>query len=967
MGLSFDGNGRYVGWSNLFDYSSEEAIKVSEGLPMPKRIKYTVSQDGVNIDSFINQIEQVEQIPEQRVKGYVDLLNYLYKNKITTVSYTNPYGEKVLRYLGIHEFTDIPANLKEDASKNFISSHIQNVVQNLRNMVGAYSPIEMEDFRAASSNSPKGEQSSKMTLLNPTTKLLMQIQNITGKNVIGIAANGEKGSFMWHYYINDVLRQVSSLANVLDFQDKINSEIQNINNKSDIKYGFIDVTAYLSNQKYREQTKESYKDILNEVPTFKTLDNYVSKLDYIKFEFNTNRIQGRAKGDPIPQLVNTLPDVNFEGVNPAIVESWNPTRLTGDITVDLMISQVLSAATDNAKELILAKVNAGNKLAKMYLFLITLGFDINDIVKFMTSPAINFIDAITETNIFTGQEISMKNALKITRGDYSPLVQGEARAALNSKNKDLVQLLETGNLENFKNPFQKDDYSYNDVEDLVTLIGSIKHLQNYNVQDQAILDDIAEFENVMEGADEFSALGQTLGINQGIPTSKIDLQKKVAGLQKVYANRFAETKMGMEEQLDVQKFLTDPEYATIIKDQYNKVKKCVNIFDLVDHIPQFKAIFNIFSAVNDIDRNLAIKTQIYDYAYSRMSETNPYISETYQNNLLRSIDNVFISMFVNTLDISVPYMQGTTILEENRQSGKAITDGLLRLDSQSSIASFKYLFENQIIPDLKRGIIRDFRNGKVAEINVDDLIRNPFIKSLIRGFNKDVPLYKCDLNMMTIDNSNDSKVKFQTYLKGLKALKSIFINNVPLSDLFVLYNLLVNKNQYGSDRLTTLFDSFLQNSEQLSMIKRYLEYIGDLDYNGKVSGGGDAITISYKDNDTSILLSDLKRLAAPIVRSLSGQSDPTVIVNEEDGPKLYERSGYEYLSIGSLIPTIQGESLDQKLERIYNDKAYFVLGGSYKALVDRLLQNLWQINNSTTSAIKDLQKRGTLTIQKVCK
>ena len=730
----------------------------------------------------------------------------------------------------------------------------------------------------------------------------MQIQNITGKNVIGIAANGEKGSFMWHYYINDVLRNPSE-----------------------------------------------------------------DKLNYIKFEFNTSRIQGRAKGDPIPQLVNTLPDVNFEGVNPAIIESWNPTRLTGDITVDLMISQVLSAATDNAKELILAKVNAGNKLAKMYLFLITLGFNINDIVKFMTSPAINFIDAITETNVFTGQEISMKNALKIARGDYSPLVQGEARAALNSRNKDLVQLLETGNLENFKNPFQKDDYSYNDVEDLVTLIGSIKHLQNYNIQDQAILDDIAEFENVMEGADEFSALGQTLGINQGIPTSKIDLQKRVARLQKVYANRFAETKMGMEEQLDVQKFLTDPEYATIIKDQYNKVKKCVNIFDLVDHIPQFKAIFNIFSAVNDIDHNLAIKTQIYDYAYSKMSETNPYISETYQNNLLRSIDNVFISMFVNTLDISVPYMQGTTILEENRQSSKAITDGLLRLDSQSSIASFKYLFENQIIPDLKRGIIRDFRDGKVVEINVDDLIRNPFIKSLIRGFNKDVPLYKCDLNMMTIDNSNDSKIKFQTYLKGLKALKSVFINNVPLSDLFVLYNLLVNKNQYGSDRLTTLFDSFLQNSEQLSMIKHYLEYIGDLDYNGKVSGEGDVITISYKDNDTSVLLSDLKRLAAPIVRSLSGQSDPTVIVNEEDGPKLYERSGYEYLSIGSLIPTIQGESLDQKLERIYNDKAYFVLGGSYKVLVDRLLQNLWQINNSTTSAIKDLQKRGILTIQKVCK
>lgn len=901
MGLSFDGNGRYVGWSNLFDYSSEEAIKVSEGLPMPKKIKYTVSQDGTNIDSFVNQIEQVEQIPEQRVKVYVDLLNYLYKNNITTLSYTNPYGAKVVRYLGMHEFTDIPANLKEDASKNFISSHIQNVVQNLRNMVGAYSPIEMEDFRAASSNSPKGEQSSKMTLLNPTTKLLMQIQNITGKNVIGIAANGEKGSFMWHYYINDVLRNPSE-----------------------------------------------------------------DKLNYIKFEFNTSRIQGRAKGDPIPQTVNTLPDVNFENVDPAIIESWNPIRLTGDITVDLMISQVLSAATDNAKELILAKVNAGNKLAKMYLFLITLGFDINDIVKFMTSPAINFIDAITETNVFTGQEISLKNAIKIARGDYSSLVEGEARAALYNKNKDLLELLEDGNIENFKNPFKSSDSAYNAVEDLVTLIGSIKHLQQYDIHDQNILQDISEFENVMEGADEFSALGQTLGINQGIPTSKIDLQKRVARLQKVYNNRFSETKMAIEEVLDVQRFLTDPEYAKIIKDQYNKVKKCVNIFDLVDHIPQFKAIFSIFSAVNDIDHNLAIKTQIYDYAYSRLSESNPYISETYQNNLLRSVDNIFISMFVNTLDIGIPYMQGATILEENRQSSKAIEGGLLRLDSPGSIASFKHLFENQIIPDLKRGVIRDIRDGKIVEINVDELIRNPFIKSLIRGFDRDVPLYKCDLNMMTIDNSNDSKIKFQAYLKGLKALKNITINNVPLSDLFVLYNLLVNKNQYGSDRLTTLFDSFLQSSEQLSMIKNYLEYIGDLDYNGKITGEGGEIRISYKGNDTSILLSDLKRLAAPIVRSLTGQSDPTVIVNEEDGPKLYERSGWEYLEIGSLIPTINGESLDQRFERIYNDKAYFVLGGSYKVLVDKLIQNLQQINNSTLSAIRDLQKRGILTIQKVC-
>lgn len=602
----------------------------------------------------------------------------------------------------------------------------------------------------------------------------------------------------------------------------------------------------------------------------------------------------------------------------------------------------------------------------MYLFLITLGFDINDIVKFMTSPAINFIDAITETNIFTGQKISMKDAIAIARGDYSSLVVGEARRAILSKNKDFIEVLESGDIENFKNPFKQSDYSYNDVEDLITLIGSIKHLQGYDIHSADIQGDINEFENVMEGADEFSALGQALGINQGIPTSKIDLIKRISRFNKLYSKRFSEVGAAQPDLLDFRKFLVDPEYAREVKESYNRVKKCVNIFDLIDHIPQFKAIFNIFSAVCDVDHNLAIKTQIYDYAYDRLSATNPYISETYQNNLLKSTDNVFISMFLNTIDIAIPYTKGVTLLEENRQAYKANNGGLLRLDSLGNIASFKSIFENQIIPDLKRGIIHDYQEGKIIEVDVLDLMRNPFVKSLIRGFNKDVPLYKCDLNMMTIENSNDSKIKFQSYLKGLKELKNTEINGVTLSDLFVLYNLIVNKNQYGSDRLTTLFDLFLQTSEQLSLIRDYLKYIGDLDYNGKVEGEGDVITITYKGAQTQILMSDLKRLSAPIVRSLSGQSDPTIIMNGESGPILYERVERDYMYIGSLIPEVIGESLNQKLERIYNDTAYFTLGGSYKILVDKLVQNVRQINNNTLSAIKDLQKRGILTIQKLC-
>ena len=35
MGLSFDSNGKYVGWSNLFKYDTIGTLKASENLPMP--------------------------------------------------------------------------------------------------------------------------------------------------------------------------------------------------------------------------------------------------------------------------------------------------------------------------------------------------------------------------------------------------------------------------------------------------------------------------------------------------------------------------------------------------------------------------------------------------------------------------------------------------------------------------------------------------------------------------------------------------------------------------------------------------------------------------------------------------------------------------------------------------------------------------------------------------------------------
>lgn len=327
MGLCFDENGLYEGWSNLFNYDSIENLNASEYLPMPQKISHIVINDaGAQRQSYVEQlINTTDETKKEELQNNIRQLNnivdidlwikkiyaeeneanrillkakfineinkHAYEGKVNNktykavnLHYTDPRGKELVKELDIHEFTEIPSNISQDVSKNFISSHIQNTVQDLINMTRAYSPIEISDFGDAANLSEKSSEEQELTMLNPVTKYIMQYTNMVGKNVIGIAANGEKASFMWHFYLNDLIRY---------------------GNAEQRKYGH--------------------------------------------FKFHTKRIVGRANNALEEKTITGLPDMNFENVDPNILNEFGY-RLTGNLYVDLMISQVLSAATDFRKQ-----------------------------------------------------------------------------------------------------------------------------------------------------------------------------------------------------------------------------------------------------------------------------------------------------------------------------------------------------------------------------------------------------------------------------------------------------------------------------------------------------------------------------------------------------------------------------------------------------------------------------------------
>lgn len=360
MGQSFSDDALYIGWSPLFNYSSEQMVDASKTLPLPRGNKLIVVEgQQYSIENELNDILSSSG-PEKLRK----MANLIYKIDTNNGRYNYAPGQnaddkqKIINQIQKHENYKVSYRQREQAYKNVASANIRNVVHNIRNRDQAYSPITMRDLQKEADKSPKGAKTKQLNMMNPLTKYVMQNQNLVGKNVIGIAANGEKDWFNLTYYYHNVLRN--------------------------------------GNQK----------------------DKF-----FLKMNHSYSRLSGRATDQlmnvvvkHIPDLWNASPELS-QKIKEEFYSTYDGQIDTDDKYVDQLISQILSAATDNAKELILAKINAGTNLAKYHLHLVMMGFNLKDIVAFMTSPVVELIDKYSRNDLYKNEASSVTNAIKILNGD----------------------------------------------------------------------------------------------------------------------------------------------------------------------------------------------------------------------------------------------------------------------------------------------------------------------------------------------------------------------------------------------------------------------------------------------------------------------------------------------------------------------------------------------------------------------
>lgn len=121
--------------------------------------------------------------------------------------------------------------------------------------------------------------------------------------------------------------------------------------------------------------------------------------------------------------------------------------------------------------------------------------------------------------------------------------------------------------------------------------------------------------------------------------------------------------------------------------------------------------------------------------------------------------------------------------------------------------------ENHLIPYLK--INKNFKN-------------NEFIKQLVIGSKNGQNFYRLPYNMMYIGSSRRTQAMYENALKGFNDIKDDILTgtNTSLGNLFYLYNLLKNKDRFGANTLTRIFEDMVASEQSDSLfINNFNEWI----------------------------------------------------------------------------------------------------------------------------------------------
>lgn len=293
--------------------------------------------------------------------------------------------EEFLRMLNQHSNSKTKGNQKKAALKNAVVHKIIELLKHPRLHVPSHNPINMDVLQDLAKQSKLSRREQTLTSDSPLVKFIMQVQNMVGKDVIGITAVGLKVYFATSTFVNQRVQDVVRALEIGDaeaakeylyditFIDKYTGNVSTLANTNlEPLYEYIQIHGNVDFD-FDVHGITNLKDLLLEIGMKASLkDTYSAK----KFLKNC-------------------------GLSEEQIHEMELEAALANIDAADSISQLLSAATDNAKELILSKINATPDFADAWVYLMTSGWSITEIGNLLMSPIFGVVSDYTKTDLFS--------------------------------------------------------------------------------------------------------------------------------------------------------------------------------------------------------------------------------------------------------------------------------------------------------------------------------------------------------------------------------------------------------------------------------------------------------------------------------------------------------------------------------------------------------------------------------------
>lgn len=1064
MGFNFDDNGQFIGWSNLFDYSSNEALESSCSLPVPRNSKWIKTSNGINIERYAGEAQRAYDsdnviLRNALINKILDNIDYN-PNSTIEVNYSSPILDQLINDINVHESTQLSGDNKILAFQNAVSWTTQAIVNDERNLLDSYSPTNVEGMKQVVKDKQLASDSGTYTQWNPATKWVLQEENLIGKNVISVAANAEKVYFSLLHYYNEIVRHpekynkdlytfAKSFEGVFmnaDGTPVIKETIGGINFNNDNRLNKLSILLLSSNQEltnikdtliqeiYQGNISEYEQDFIN---AYKN-NEYSDRLQVLLNSIDTTLSENDAKYMPLMQsLINNATD---------------PSDL---------ISQLLNSATDNAKELILNKINAGMNLAGVHGYLMIMGFSLDQIVDLMTSPVVRLVDRLSKSDMFSDIGIKSNNVQKVldqlissnpdkqkdwfqyvldptTINKYDPgrdtivgqtLIKLLNDTSITADNGITLSFINGIYAEIDNNPINPNVKTYKRLRDIPKQYQEVLETALKQKYNELFFDILKGFKAVHRGARETTAAAQLLfSMNQGIRTQQNeqlafenrfnnfikgfaeilpsiqnikDLQTKYTGkllpsslneqgtdlvtdletlfskvkeLHPNYSNNYIYSIVSQSLQAGIYKnfsfyeymkntpiqvqeldgTIRNTDYRTLATEYYNLIKDSINVLDVINHSDQYRVYLELQKAATINTDIVSTKSQLVRKFYEILRKDRGYIDSKKLNQIQSYIDQAYIQQYLTNIQLTVndkilPFsfsLQAGQKLLKEQSPIKVISNTEIVMNNKDSIATFKYWVHKYLVPSLKNGAYWDGEK-------MQDFPENRFINGLLIRKDHDNPALSLDIDMLNIDKSRESALRYAAYEEDFNKLINYKIGQFNLQDIFMIYNLFVNGNKYGYNRLTTLFQSkLIEDINNIgnpqytpSALMQWYRHLGQADKaNIQQTIDNKDLPIEEAINALGVTLEGFDIYSAPYVESLSqaGNNRVVRIKDPRNTPTkglvmLYNTKDHKFINPFTQIS--DGKDNQRELiERLKINKQYYPININLQEQINKLEQ-----------------------------